>query len=118
MSSGNKGDSSPDYIPPTAKGKRPQYFEDPATGKLLTMVVTLAEELSVTRDRLDTVEALLQTHKLLPTDAVETFEPSGDLLRRREERHGAFLQRLLRAVRVELDEATARDFPGPGGPSQ
>ena len=41
--------------PRTAKGKKPGYFADPATDKLLQMVITLAGELSVVRDRLDLV---------------------------------------------------------------
>ena len=44
----------------TAKGKRPQYFSDPAFDKLLAIVVSLISEVSVVRDRLDTVELLIE----------------------------------------------------------
>ncbi len=40
----------------TAKGKKPQYFSDPAIDKLLSIVISMAGELSVTRERLDTVQ--------------------------------------------------------------
>ena len=34
-------------LPRIAKGKKPQYFSDPATDKLLWMTLTLMEELSL-----------------------------------------------------------------------
>lgn len=37
-----------------AKGKRPYYFANPDVDRLLSMVMALTGELSVTRDRLDT----------------------------------------------------------------
>lgn len=37
----------------SAKGRRPQYFADPATDKLLSMVVTLMGELARGIDDLD-----------------------------------------------------------------
>ncbi len=103
--------SAPNPIRRTPKGKKPRYFEDPATDKLLSMVMTLAEELSVTRDRLDTVEQLLNAHGLLPPAAVEEFEPDTALESAREARRARFVNRLLGALRAELDEATNPDFP-------
>jgi hypothetical protein len=43
------------HLARTAKGRKPRYFADPATDKLLDMVVKLTAELSVTRDRLDAI---------------------------------------------------------------
>ena len=45
-----------------AKGKRPLYFHDPATDKLMAIVVSLVGELAVTRDRLDALERLLESY--------------------------------------------------------
>ena len=102
---------SPASIRRTPKGKRPQYFADPATDKLLTMVMTLAEELSVTRDRLDTVERLLAAGNIVSAEAIENFEADAEAAEQREQRRADFIARLLRALRAELEEATARDFP-------
>ena len=43
-----------------AKGRRPTYFDDPENDKLLAIVMALAGEVSVLRDRLDTVERLAE----------------------------------------------------------
>ena len=101
----------PVQIRRTPKGKKPQYFQDPATDKLLSMVMTLAEELSVTRDRLDTVEQLLTAHGVLPPDAVEDFAPDPDLEHAQEQRRKRFVDRLLGALSAELDEATSPAVP-------
>jgi len=54
----SKRAAAPSSAPPVqvariAKGKKPLYFSDPAIDKLLWMTLTIMEELSVTRDRLD-----------------------------------------------------------------
>jgi hypothetical protein len=41
-----------------AKGKRPVYFNDPENDKLLAITMAVAGELSVLRERLDTIERL------------------------------------------------------------
>lgn len=47
---------SPPRIPRVARGERPQSFSDPAIDTLLGVVMSLVAELSVTRDRLETLE--------------------------------------------------------------
>jgi hypothetical protein len=88
----------------TAKGKRPQYFVDPATDKLLNMVVNLLGELSVTRDRLDTVERLLEAHGIFPASEIETYKPSLEAETERDQRRQRLVQRVLRPVERELEE--------------
>jgi len=87
-----------------AKGKKPQYFADPATDKLLWMTVTLMEELSVTRDRLDAVERLLAKKRVLKTSEIDLWKPDAKSASEREARRKAFVDRMMRAVHAELDE--------------
>jgi hypothetical protein len=91
-----------------AKGKRPQYFSDPAIDKLLAMTISLMEELSVTRDRLDTVERLLERKRLLPRTAIERFSPVPAVERERATRRAAFVDRVMRIVQAELQEMGAK----------
>lgn len=91
-----------------AKGKRPQYFSDPAVDKLLAMTISLMEELSVTRDRLDTVERLLERKRLLPRTAIERFSPAPAVERERATRRAAFVDRVMRIVQAELQEMGAK----------
>jgi len=94
-----------------AKGRKPQYFSDPAIDKLLWITMTLAEELSVTRDRLDAVERLLERRRVLTVADVDAFEPSPPAEQAREARRQDYLDRVLRAVQAELEEMTGRDMP-------
>ena len=92
-----------------AKGKKPQYFSDPAVDKLLWMTVTLMQELSVTRDRLDAVERLLDAKKLLRLKAIEQYKPKGPAAKERDSRRTAYIERVMRAVQADLESL-------PGGP--
>ena len=94
-----------------AKGKRPQYFSDPAIDKLLWMTVSLMEELSVTRDRLDTVERLLERKKTLRRSDVENFAPDAAVAAERDSRRVAFIERVMRVVQAELEEMSREDMP-------
>jgi hypothetical protein len=94
-----------------AKGRKPQYFADPAIDKLLWITMTLASELSVTRDRLDAVERLLERKRVLKVADVDAYEPSPEAEAAREVRRQDYLDRVLRAVQAELEEVTGRDMP-------
>jgi hypothetical protein len=99
------------HISRVAKGKRPQYFSDPAIDKLLAIVLQLAGELSVTRERLDTVERLLAEDKVLDRDRVEGYEPAAEVAAEREAKRAEYIARVLRIVQAELEETTRKDMP-------
>jgi hypothetical protein len=96
----------------TAKGKRPQYFADRATDKLLNMVINLLGELSVTRDRLDTVERLLEQHGVIPLAEIETYRPPRDAEGARDQRRAQLIQRVLRPVEKDLEETASQAAKG------
>lgn len=98
-------------LPRIAKGKKPQYFADPATDKLLWMTLTLMEELSVTRDRLDTVERLLAKRRVLALKDIETWKPDDRAATERAARRAAYVDRMMRAIHRELEELTRGDMP-------
>ena len=102
----------PVKLPRIAKGRRPRYFADPATDKLLDMVVNLMAELSVTRDRLDTVERLLDAHGILAAAEIETFKPSPEAETERQRRRTRLVQRTLRPVERELEETAPKTRVG------
>ena len=62
-----------------AKGKRPFYFSDPDVDRLLSMIMALTGELSVTRDRLDTLERVAAVKGLFSGDDIEGYELSEEL---------------------------------------
>jgi hypothetical protein len=71
------------------------FFEDPAIDKLLGMVLALAGELYVQRDRVRVLEALLTGNGTLPPGAAEAYDiPAGDAPDWRTDRD-AFFDRIL-----------------------
>ncbi|MGE0581635.1 MAG: hypothetical protein AB7P31_05845 [Steroidobacteraceae bacterium] len=101
----------PVRIKRVAKGKRPQYFSDPAIDKLLWVTVTLAQELAVTRDRLDAVERLLGARGVLKAGAVDAYAPSPAITAERDQARAAFIARILRIVKAEVEEVTGEGQP-------
>jgi hypothetical protein len=99
--------------PRTPKGKKPGYFADPATDKLLQMVITLAGELSVVRDRLDLVERLATQAGAFDRSDLETLQLTEADLCERDANRADFVARVLRVLEQDLEEITnpaARGF--------
>jgi hypothetical protein len=63
---------------PTGLPLKPEqtFFDDPAIDRLLAMVMTLAAELHVTRDRLACLEMLLESGEPVTREALDRFQPS------------------------------------------
>jgi hypothetical protein len=98
--------------PRAAKGKKPGYFTDPATDKLLQMVVTLAGEVSVLRDRLDLVERLATETSTFDKANLETMHLTADATAERSTSRADFVARVLRVLHQDLAEITNPDVRG------
>ncbi len=91
-----------DGVNRVAKGRRPVFSSDPQIDKLVAMVMALAGEVSVLRERLDTVERLAARHGLLDPAEIDAFEVDEQIDTAREEWRAAFLDRLLWTLQEEL----------------
>lgn len=89
--------------PKTARGTRPQYFDDPSVDKLLAIVMGLAQEASVLRDRLDTHEKLAEQQIWASLAAVEGYVASDATAVERQVNRDEFVNRILRVITEELD---------------
>ena len=98
---------SPTELLRTAKGKRPQYFSDPDVDRLLAIIVPLIGEVSVLRDRLDTVERLAEKHGLFAQEEIENFVPAESAQKARDAWREQYLDRVFRITQSELEETTA-----------
>jgi hypothetical protein len=61
---------------PKPKGHRPYFFDDPAVDQLHAALLAVTQELAVARERIDTLERLLESAGHLDRAAFERFQPS------------------------------------------
>ncbi len=87
----------------TAKGQRPAFFDDPQIDKLLAIIMALAGEVSVLRERLDTVERLLEAEGLVSRRNIETYRADAAAAVERERWRGEYLERILRVLHQERE---------------
>ncbi|BAY47225.1 hypothetical protein SAMD00079811_48420 [Scytonema sp. HK-05] len=85
----------------TAKGKRPVYFDDPQTDKVLAIVMALIGEVSVLRERLDTIERLLEAKDILAIADIEAYQPDDSVAKEREQWRAEYIARVLRVLQTE-----------------
>ena len=92
-----------------ARGERPYFFDDPNVDKIVSMVMGLAGEVAVARDRLDTIERLLETKGLLKRAEIEAYEPTAVVMAERAAWRESFLGEILRIVESDLDAVATGD---------
>jgi len=90
-----------------AKGKRPSYFSDPDVDRLLSMIMALTGELSVTRDRLDTLERVAASKGLFSSDDIESFALNQEALDARAQRHETLFREVNRVIASALEDLEA-----------
>lgn len=94
-----------------SKGSRPQFFQDPAMDEAMSMIMVLASEVSVLRDRLDTFERLSAAGGGPTSEDIEQFVPDDSCLNEREAARQAFLQRLYFVSNKRAQETAESDNP-------
>ncbi len=94
-----------------ARGKRPYFFDDPDVERVLSITMAVAGELAVLRQRLDTIEELLETQGAVTRADIETFEPDPAHAERRGRWYQEYLARILRIVQQESEAQDLGDEP-------
>jgi hypothetical protein len=70
---------------------------------MMTFIIELSTELAVMRERLDTVERLLERDGKVTRAAIEAFQPDAALEAERTRWRDAYLKRVLRMHQVGQD---------------
>jgi hypothetical protein len=87
-------------------GKRP-YFMDPEVERVLAITMTVVQELAVARERIDTLERLLEAKGLVARDEIERFQPTPTQAAERGLWMQEYLARVLRIVQQEAEAVEA-----------
>lgn len=97
-----------DDIVRLATPRRPIPDENPEVSRLSAMVMALLGELTITRERLDTVERLLDSAKVLRQADIEAFEPEGQVAADREQLRKRQIGKVMRPLRLDMEKALAK----------
>ncbi len=94
-----------------ATGKRPWFFKDPDVERVMTITMAVAGELSVLRQRLDTVERLLEEKGSITRADIENFSPDKTAAAERGLWTEEYVARILRVMQQEREALEAMDDP-------
>lgn len=94
-----------------AKGKRPEYFDDPAVERLLSITMAVVGEVAVLRQRLDTVERLLEAKGGVTQAEIEAFVPDRDAAYQRGVLTKSYIARVMRGVQQAMEAMAVDEQP-------
>lgn len=94
-----------------AKGKRPEYFDDPAIDRLLSITMALVGEVSVLRQRLDTAERLLESKGVIAQAEIETYVADKDAAYERGVLTKSYIARVMRGVQQSMEAMAVDEKP-------
>lgn len=93
------------------KGKRPDFLGDPDAEKMLTMLMALVGEVSVLRERLDTVERLLETKGTISRADIEAYKPDLATGHERNRIVREYIARIMRGVQQQMQALSQPEPP-------
>lgn len=83
-------------LPRVVKGKRSHFYKDPETDHVMTALLELMAEFSALRERMDTVERLLEDKAGISREDIENYVPGPDVEAERSAWSLAFIKRVMR----------------------
>jgi hypothetical protein len=93
---------------PTAREPEQHFFADPALDRAVAMIMTLAAELYVVKDRLRSLEVVLQQSHILQEGALDGYVPEAAERERVDAERTAYVRELMRCV---LGEQVSKGAP-------
>lgn len=90
-----------------AKGKRPNTLGDFNAERTLSILMALAGEISVVKERLDTVERLLDAKGTISRADIEAYQPTGDAAYERALMTKEYIARIMRGLQQEMEAMQA-----------
>jgi hypothetical protein len=94
-----------------AKGKRPQFYETPGLDQAMSMILVLANEVSVLHDRLQAVDLVFKAKGVDLAAEIDALVLDQPALEAREAWRQDFLERLYYLLRKDAKEAADADTP-------
>lgn len=92
-----------------AKGQRPYFLAEKQTEQVMSITMALAMELSVTKERLASLECLLAEKGLVSRDELNNYQPDSEEVARRSVDTQEYLARILRIVQQDKESIGSDD---------
>lgn len=91
-------ENSPDQVklPRISKGARSQFFDDPAVDQVMTFLLEMMTEMSTLRNRVDTIERLLDDKGQINRADIESYRADAAVEAERAQWNQAFIRRVMR----------------------
>ncbi len=100
-------------LPRHAKGKRPDFYPaEPGAQRILSIVMALATEFAVLRERSDTIEQIAADKGMFSAEDIENFTPTLEQREERETWRQAYLDRILHVLNDEVERDGAAPWGG------
>lgn len=93
------------------RGRRPEFHEEPAIDRLLSLSMALVAEVSVLRERMDTVERLLEAKGSINRADIEAYHPDKVAAEERGIATRAYIARVMRGFQQEVEAMQDPDPP-------
>jgi len=94
-----------------AKGKRPEYFDDPEDEQILSILMAVVGEVSVLRERMDTIERLLETKGSITREEIENYAPDKEAAYERGAMVREYIHRVMRGPQQMMQALEQADPP-------
>ncbi len=94
-----------------AKGKRPEYFDDPEDERMLSILMAVVGEVSVLRERMDTVERLLDAKGTINRADIESYTPDKQAAYERGAMIREYIYRVMRGPHQMVQELEQSEPP-------
>lgn len=92
-----------------SRGKRPVFYATPGLDEAMSMIVVLAQELSVLRDRVDSIERVSAKRGIDLAKEIEELTLDQEALDAREKQRQQLMERLYYVVLKEAKELEEAD---------
>lgn len=94
-----------------AKGKRPDFLGDPVAERMLSILLAVAGEVSVLRERVDTIERLLDAKGSINRADIERYTPDADAAYERSVMTKDYVARIMRGMQQDMEAMQTTERP-------
>ncbi|MFN8534257.1 MAG: hypothetical protein U0556_12015 [Dehalococcoidia bacterium] len=92
---------NPTQTPPTIQDPRPQYFDDANLDRVMAVIITMANELWVTKDRLMILERMIAKRGGISPDQLDRYQPTDEERGELEAARKTYIARVLSGLTID-----------------